>query len=347
MRLTVVLASGLMWLSCVLRLCSLHPPAVTPLTHVSAFINGLGGPVGLVLGPVVAALWFPLQERVTGLSHSVFFFLFFFFFFFKKKFSFLNFAFLNFAFASSPSNIATAVSGMANYIGVALSFVVGPALVPNRPGTLLPTDIEALRQHVGLPQSLHAQCKIMPLNLFSLIFPFPSSPIVQQVHVGASWLCIICVFGRGRLLSQPPHERSHAVRGGRQTGFLQGGCLTSSAGTSRLFFFFQEKGLCCRISFQGLRQLAGNGNFWLISAAQLTVGIFSAWSGYLLPNMRHFRPADRVESEAGWLGFYSTLAGCFAAVLMSLVADRLRGHLKFMLLVSLPQEVLVLGTLNN
>lgn len=61
------------------------------MIHLGQFITGIGGPVAMAAPPLVSAAWFPPEQRTT----------------------------------------ATAVSSLACYCGTALSFVIGPALVPD------------------------------------------------------------------------------------------------------------------------------------------------------------------------------------------------------------------------
>ena len=53
--------------------------------HVGHFFNGLGGPVAMGAPPILSAIWFPPKERAT----------------------------------------ATAIGTVFNYLGVALSFIMG------------------------------------------------------------------------------------------------------------------------------------------------------------------------------------------------------------------------------
>jgi FLVCR family MFS transporter len=55
------------------------------LANAGAFLNGAAGPVAMAASPVLSSVWFPPNERTT----------------------------------------ATAISSTLNYLGVALSFVVG------------------------------------------------------------------------------------------------------------------------------------------------------------------------------------------------------------------------------
>lgn len=92
-----------------MRVITVHLPAVTYLTHVGQILNGLAGPVGMSIGPSLSAAWFPVNQRVT----------------------------------------ATAVAGVANYVGVALSFLVGPMMVPDRGDTALDDDdLKAIKHDV-------------------------------------------------------------------------------------------------------------------------------------------------------------------------------------------------------
>eukprot|EP00055_Hartaetosiga_balthica_P013137 m.66087 g.66087 ORF g.66087 m.66087 type:complete len:500 (-) comp8179_c0_seq1:269-1768(-) len=90
-----------------------------------------------------------------------------------------------------------------------------------------------------------------------------------------------------------------------------------------------------RVSFlMGLKELMKSGNFWVIAFGYgMITGVFTGWSAFLLPNLRHVVDPTKAENEAGWLGFYSTMAGCVIGVIVSKLADDVRGYMKFMLLI--------------
>lgn len=58
---------------------------ISRLMHVGQFFNGLGGPVAMAAPPILSAVWFPAKERTT----------------------------------------ATAIGTVFNYMGVAVTFVMG------------------------------------------------------------------------------------------------------------------------------------------------------------------------------------------------------------------------------
>ncbi|EGD76858.1 hypothetical protein PTSG_08206 [Salpingoeca rosetta] len=80
--LVVALGSGL-------RCFTATDPTATYLIHLGQFLNGLGGPVAMAMGPTLSAAWFPANERV----------------------------------------LATGICATFNYIGVAFSFLIGPLVV--------------------------------------------------------------------------------------------------------------------------------------------------------------------------------------------------------------------------
>jgi FLVCR family MFS transporter len=71
----------------------------------------------------------------------------------------------------------------------------------------------------------------------------------------------------------------------------------------------------------------------LLYENQLTTGVNSGWSSYLSPNLESFLDASEAEDIAGWLGFYSTLAGCVGSLILGRLADRLGGHMKMMIIL--------------
>merc|ERR1719235_2188171 len=75
------------------RCFTAHNPEATVLIHLGQFLNGLAGPIAMSMGPTLSAAWFPANERV----------------------------------------FATSVCSTFNYLGVAFSFLIGPAIV-KQPG---------------------------------------------------------------------------------------------------------------------------------------------------------------------------------------------------------------------
>lgn len=108
-RIACITTAALITVSSAVRLITVHRPEVRYLTHFGQILNGLAGPVAMSVGPSLSAAWFPLHQRVT----------------------------------------ATAIVGLANYIGLALSFLIGPLLVPERKPPLERHDLEGIKQDVS------------------------------------------------------------------------------------------------------------------------------------------------------------------------------------------------------
>ncbi|KAL3836655.1 hypothetical protein ACJMK2_022077, partial [Sinanodonta woodiana] len=89
LRVSLLLTSSLMLIGAGIRCITQEPPMATWLIYVGQTINGIAGIVPFGGPALVAAVWFPLEQRAT----------------------------------------ATAISSFWNYCGVALSFVIGPQLV--------------------------------------------------------------------------------------------------------------------------------------------------------------------------------------------------------------------------
>jgi hypothetical protein len=82
---------------------------------------------------------------------------------------------------------------------------------------------------------------------------------------------------------------------------------------------------------QGLRQLAGSAQFWVIVACfAIPNGFQQAWSSALDIIIG---PFGFSESLAAWLGFWSVGAGACAGVLLGVLADRFRRRMKLLIIV--------------
>jgi FLVCR family MFS transporter len=76
--------------------------------------------------------------------------------------------------------------------------------------------------------------------------------------------------------------------------------------------------------------------FWLITAAYgIVTGVYGGWGSILALNCENFKQLDHPEVTAGWLGFWSTLAGCVGGVGFALYIDRgaVAARKKWLLLV--------------
>ncbi|XP_052721868.1 solute carrier family 49 member 4 homolog isoform X1 [Crassostrea angulata] len=81
----------------------------------------------------------------------------------------------------------------------------------------------------------------------------------------------------------------------------------------------------------GAKTLIRNARFWVICATYgISLGVFNCWQSVLDVILK---PHKIDESEAGWLGFYSILAGCVGSVILARFADVFSRHMKMFLLL--------------
>eukprot|EP00756_Hemistasia_phaeocysticola_P033840 Hpha_TRINITY_DN16485_c2_g9::TRINITY_DN16485_c2_g9_i1::g.160463::m.160463/K15381/DIRC2, SLC49A3; MFS transporter, FLVCR family, disrupted in renal carcinoma protein 2 len=139
LRGATVLTSGLLAVGAVLRCIVTTPGEVAPLLmHAGQILNGVAGPYAMSVGPVLSAQWFPVHERTT----------------------------------------ATSIAAVANYGGTALTFVLGPALVPEGNGS--GSDVSSPAQLDATASDLRTYMfgeAVLCLALFiATVVHFPSRP---------------------------------------------------------------------------------------------------------------------------------------------------------------------------
>ncbi|XP_032222450.1 solute carrier family 49 member 4 homolog isoform X2 [Nematostella vectensis] len=81
---------------------------------------------------------------------------------------------------------------------------------------------------------------------------------------------------------------------------------------------------------QGAKQLLKNVQFWNLNLLYgATTGVFSGWGGVLAVNLLAFNVK---QDTAGWIGFYSNMAGCVLGMIMARSADFFAGRMKCFLI---------------
>lgn len=98
----------LVLLCTMLRLMTLRNTTATIMIHLAQFSNGLATPMAMSLGPTLSSTWFPVHQRV----------------------------------------LATACLSVSYYVGIAVSFVAGSALVPSRGKDPTHEQMELIRHDV-------------------------------------------------------------------------------------------------------------------------------------------------------------------------------------------------------
>ncbi|XP_078594874.1 solute carrier family 49 member 4 homolog isoform X1 [Branchiostoma floridae x Branchiostoma japonicum] len=87
-----------------------------------------------------------------------------------------------------------------------------------------------------------------------------------------------------------------------------------------------------RLAFvSGVKQLLRNGRFWLVCVSYgILNGTLSSYGGLLDVNLS---PHNITQVEAGWVGFYGSIAGGVSGIFVGRFSDMLGGHFKLTILV--------------
>lgn len=225
--------------------------------HCGQFITGIGGPIAMAAAPMVSATWFPPEQRTT----------------------------------------ATAISSLACYSGTALSFLIGPLLVPDVLTYVNETQINdattggqisfiQLSRIFNQTQKDFFKTKIMNLMYIELAVTF------------FTMVCIIVHFPEKPKL--PPS-------------------VTAAIG---------------RLEFKiGAKSLLRNAQFWLLVFIYgMGTGVYGGWCSVLDLNLSQFKISQRT---AGWLGFGAVVAGSVSGISLSVFADHFAGYMKLIVIALL------------
>ncbi|XP_053372758.1 solute carrier family 49 member 4 homolog [Mercenaria mercenaria] len=261
LRPACVLSAFLVAAGTGLRCITSKSSVATPLIHFGQFLNGLAGPIAMGAPPALSAEWFPPEQRTT----------------------------------------ATAIATVTNTLGLAVSFLLGPYLVP--------------------VQKLHKN-NTVALNSSLQIFSIGES-LSSASNSSNSSSADTC------------EEQISTVTESRDTAF------GVSALCFLLFFtYFPSKpplppsptASMVRLDFKvGVIKLARNRTFWLICFIYgLSMGILGCFNGVLDVNLKDH---DISQTEAAWLGFYGVIGTCIACIVVGKCADIFAKHMKWFLVV--------------
>ncbi|XP_067686514.1 solute carrier family 49 member 4 homolog isoform X1 [Haliotis asinina] len=255
LRVSMLLCSGLMVFLSGIRCITSEPVPATWLMNIAAIVNGVAGTLPFAGPALLSATWFPPKQRAT----------------------------------------ATAVSTIFTYLGLSVSFIIGPLLVPQ-------PEEQPLNMTVILSINSSDEMNSTAFNLT------PAANI-SEVRGGIMRLmyteCAACVLLLLLVVvyfpAKPPSPPS----------------LTASmARTSYL---------------KGLKGLFTQKRFLIILVAySVPTGVFGVFGAFLDLVLNGVGIS---QYQAGWMGFYATVGGCIAALLMSRIADLFQRHMKLMLLV--------------
>ncbi|XP_041371757.1 solute carrier family 49 member 4-like isoform X2 [Gigantopelta aegis] len=260
LRVSVLGCCFLMAVGTGLQCITSQPTAATWLIMIAQILNGISGTVACAGPPLVSATWFPSNQRATS----------------------------------------TAISSIFSYLGMAISFLVGPLLVP--PPTDIKTNNVTEVFSTFVPTNEKRYWPIVNITE-ALDIKTQRDAIMKVMYYECGFACLLlvllCVYFPAKPVTPPS--------------------ITASIGRTDYV--------------TGLRKIVKHGQFWLVALAySIPVGLYSGWSAVLDINLSSINIS---QDEAGWLGFYSTVGGCLAGVTISRVADIFLRRLKLFLLVLL------------
>lgn len=135
LRSSVILAIFFVTLGVLLRLLPLTAPTSTVVLFIAHFFSSLAGPVCMSATTQISSNWFPVRER----------------------------------------NMATGVSGQSSNMGVSLSFIIGPLLVPDvNTSNISSSTVSSVTN--GIKLLLYIEAIACVIVLFLIIFYFPGRP---------------------------------------------------------------------------------------------------------------------------------------------------------------------------
>ncbi|XP_074653318.1 solute carrier family 49 member 4 homolog isoform X2 [Tubulanus polymorphus] len=269
LRVSVILTSALLVVGCGIKCISKWDPYFTWLAHLGCIVSGFAGPVVMAGPPCVSATWFPANGRTT----------------------------------------ATAIMIVSNYLGVALSFILGPLIVNTHTtynNITTPTpNISYISSDIFIDFSNTSNVTVAPPTLApskdneSIEAQRAEIMILLYIEEAFHVIVFICI-----LIYFPPHPPLPP---------------TISASTDRVSFI------------RGLGQAFCHARLWVMAIPYgLGLGVYNCWNAILDVNLS---PLGIQQSEAGWLGFYAVMAGCTGALIVSWISDHFLGHMKIFCIV--------------
>ncbi|KAK7495693.1 hypothetical protein BaRGS_00013140 [Batillaria attramentaria] len=269
LRISCLITAFLIALGTALRCITMDPPAVTWLMHVGQMLNGLAGPVAMAGPVVVSSVWFPPEQRTT----------------------------------------ATAIGNVFAAAGNAVSFVLGPALVPDVPSNKTNTSTFDFGGK-------------MPFAMDDSVDGWPEE----------------------HLWTLQANHSTDADRIGKERNAIRLYMYIEAGWSLALFLavliYFPKKPPlppCASAAIQredflrGVKNLFSQGQFWVICAVYgISTGVNNCWASVLDVIIK---PHHISEKEAGWIGFYASCASIVSSLLISRLADHLKRVMKWMVLL--------------
>ncbi|XP_045209899.2 solute carrier family 49 member 4 homolog isoform X2 [Mercenaria mercenaria] len=253
LRVSLLMCSFLIMAGTVGRCVSLEPVPASWLANICAVLNGVGGTVPFAGSAAVSSIWFPSDQRAT----------------------------------------ATAIVSFCNYVGFALSFILGPHVVSspqysNFNSTSNTTNTFWVSENDNSTHKEVTNRSTLEIDIRHYLY--------IQASVGVLFFVLVLIY----FPDKPPKPPS------------------SSASLKRTDYL------------KGLSQLVCNGSVWLIVlACAVPTGVLQVWQSLLVVNLK---PLSISQNTAGYMGFWQTLSGCFAGLVIARFSDMFMKRMKLFLI---------------
>ncbi|XP_052253450.1 solute carrier family 49 member 4 homolog isoform X2 [Dreissena polymorpha] len=261
-RFTVLICGLLNFVGFAVRCVSMEPGVMTWTANAGAIILGVGGTIGFAAPAKVSSVWFPSDQRAT----------------------------------------ATSIASLSNFLGVSLSFLLGPLIVPSPKYACNDTNINnSTWSHV------HHYGHIWEHNETNCI----NKVLINKEHLVTEIRYLMYLHAAGGLLfvllaliyfpNKPPKPPS------------------PTAAIARTQWT------------QGIKSIFRNHAFWLVVVAgSISSGVLGVWATVLDVNLK---PLGITQLQAGYMGFWNTIAGCIAGFIMARFSDIFMRRMKAFLIL--------------
>ncbi|XP_046357517.2 solute carrier family 49 member 4 homolog [Haliotis rufescens] len=261
-RPAVVTSMMLITAGCGIRCISSAPPLVTWINHIGAALNGLAGPVAMFGNPVLSSIWFGPHERTTS----------------------------------------TALTIVITNLGLALSFVIGPMVVPDRtnPNCTNVRDNQSIHITAYTSQLVETDCSLY-FNTSGTRIAEERKDIMFLQYSVCGWSVFLFLVILLYFPSRPPLPP----------------CFSASQKRENFLV--------------GLKTLFRRGQFWLLTLIYgLTLGVADCWTGLVDVILK---PYGVSEKEAGWMGFYGNVGQMGLSLIVARFADKFSRHFKLLIFI--------------
>ncbi|KAL4235024.1 hypothetical protein ACF0H5_006662 [Mactra antiquata] len=235
LKFSMLLCICLLMTASVIRCFSLDPLTATITAYMCGFIQGIAATIPFSGPPLVAAVWFPPSQRP----------------------------------------VATAIGSFFNYLGVSLSFIIGPQLVP---GPIYEELIQRTTNESATNTSKNNDNG--PINFEEMSDGIKNLLYTHSIIAVTTFVLIVGYFPSRP--TQPPSITASIPR----TSYKQ-----------------------------ALANIVRNVPLWIVViAGSSPVGVIGVWIAILDVALK---PLGVSQIDAGWMGFWHTLIGCFAGIVIA------------------------------